>query len=198
MHGGYILLLAVINIPYGKPQVSTSMCTTAARPLCVNGGICLPNGTSFRCLCPPAFRGLDCREDLNECNLANLCSAQNRECINLYGGYECGILLPYESPFEVNSKDYKNPDWQEAYEQTYNMAIIFFFCGMVITIFIVFLYCCKVKGMAIHHHHGHYHHKHQVVTTPRDRVIVCKFRVFNPDSEEKEEAEIQTARIWLK
>ncbi|XP_075749412.1 hepatocyte growth factor activator serine proteases-like [Rhipicephalus microplus] len=63
---------------------------------CANGGTCThaENGTT-RCLCPAAFSGPACLDDVDECLLRKPCGRFS-VCINLYGSFRCDCMPGFQ------------------------------------------------------------------------------------------------------
>ncbi|VDQ04382.1 unnamed protein product [Trichobilharzia regenti] len=61
---------------------------------CANGGECLDESISFQCNCLPGWKGITCRENINECSEIprqtgrSLCQ-NNAGCRDLLGSYKC-------------------------------------------------------------------------------------------------------------
>lgn len=67
--------------------LDSNNCTSSP---CKNGGKCLNTFNGFFCLCPDAFTGAACDEDVDECvNFArsDLGCQNGATCLNNYGGY---------------------------------------------------------------------------------------------------------------
>ncbi|XP_030832871.1 uncharacterized protein LOC576643 isoform X2 [Strongylocentrotus purpuratus] len=59
---------------------------------CAHGGTCRLNGSQYTCECPPQWRGVNCEDDFNECdvsaNQTNPCE-NGGTCINDVEGFNC-------------------------------------------------------------------------------------------------------------
>ncbi|XP_041982769.1 cubilin-like [Aricia agestis] len=59
---------------------------------CENGGTCLNLVNGYHCLCPSAWKGRNCDEDVNECRIyagTDLGCQNGATCVNRPGSYEC-------------------------------------------------------------------------------------------------------------
>ncbi|XP_075549166.1 nephronectin-like isoform X2 [Dermacentor variabilis] len=63
---------------------------------CANGGTCVhgENGTT-KCLCPAAFSGPACLDDVDECRLRRPCGRFS-VCTNMYGSYRCDCMPGFQ------------------------------------------------------------------------------------------------------
>lgn len=55
---------------------------------CRHNGTCISEGRNFTCLCEDGWTGLDCLNDIDECNISPPCE-NNGVCLNFDGGYSC-------------------------------------------------------------------------------------------------------------
>lgn len=61
-------------------------------PHCLNGGVCR---AMSRCYCPAAFEGVDCGNDVNECERYAPCDKMRGICTNTHGSYYCQCTNKY-------------------------------------------------------------------------------------------------------
>ncbi len=60
---------------------------------CANGGTCTRlSRSTFSCMCPPGFTGVNCNTDINECNIISMPCSNGGTCQNNPGGYTCQCL----------------------------------------------------------------------------------------------------------
>ena len=57
--------------------------------MCLNGGTCINEVGSYRCECPPGFRGDNCAIDINECSETFGICQNGGQCFNSIGSYTC-------------------------------------------------------------------------------------------------------------
>ncbi|XP_038059089.1 versican core protein-like [Patiria miniata] len=73
-------------------NAQSSVCKKPANQLpceaaiCLNGGICVPSGSSYTCKCEKGYTGKYCQKDVDECNTAN-CNSSH--CIDGLGSAKC-------------------------------------------------------------------------------------------------------------
>ncbi|CAB3370293.1 Hypothetical predicted protein [Cloeon dipterum] len=82
---------------------------------CRQGGICLPHGPSFACLCAQGWFGPLCAEPRNPCDTQRHMCAEGSTCVPLQFGYECDCPLGKTGRF-CNSMESRNSVvWPELY-----------------------------------------------------------------------------------
>ncbi|XP_065345545.1 protein eyes shut [Cloeon dipterum] len=82
---------------------------------CRQGGICLPHGPSFACLCAQGWFGPLCAEPRNPCDTQRHMCAEGSTCVPLQFGYECDCPLGKTGRW-CNSMESRNSVvWPELY-----------------------------------------------------------------------------------
>ena len=77
---------------------------------CANG-MCSNVEGSYNCLCSPGFTGKFCDEDIDECNVADICNSGT--CVNNRGSYSCECPPDYtgfncSTPVEEDDREGEN------------------------------------------------------------------------------------------
>jgi hypothetical protein len=87
-HVYYILACAATR--WGENCEKECVCTGRGAQICdpVKG-----------CLCDPGWEGDTCDEDINECDVANICKDPMKECTNNLGSYLCQCMNGFQ---EIN------------------------------------------------------------------------------------------------
>ena len=80
--------VVVTKITGASQNVTLCEVTACTRNPCLHDGVCseLSDG-GYECRCKPEWTGRNCGEDINECQLANMCN--NGTCINKNGTFSC-------------------------------------------------------------------------------------------------------------
>ncbi|XP_059484239.1 protein eyes shut-like, partial [Neocloeon triangulifer] len=82
---------------------------------CRQGGICLPHGPSFTCLCAQGWFGPLCAEPRNPCDTQRNMCAEGSTCVPLQFGYECDCPLGKTGRFCNSIESRNSVVWPELY-----------------------------------------------------------------------------------
>ncbi|XP_053381259.1 protein crumbs homolog 1-like [Mercenaria mercenaria] len=77
-------------------EIETDHC--ASLP-CKNNGSCTDTGLSYQCECTTGYTGVNCSEDINECNTEQHRCTADSICLNNVGSYTCACLEGFTGEF---------------------------------------------------------------------------------------------------
>ncbi|KAK0149004.1 Protocadherin Fat 3 [Merluccius polli] len=131
------------NPQYTGGRCETEITACVPNP-CQNSGACKPIGNAFLCSCRRGFKGLTCKEDVNECERGNPegeCE-NGGVCVNTHGSFYCDCAPGFVGP-RCGLRPVVVPDMQAGHamvgkEELIGIAAVLLVIVALVVLFVAF------------------------------------------------------------